>query len=94
MLCQTCNQREALERDGRPARLSLFGSIEGYFCAECALKHQEPFNAEFLKAVAERAPYLTIEDLEAVPDQMLKFTLNLPIPSWQSPHGNPLEQER
>ncbi|MEP6572369.1 MAG: hypothetical protein ABJD11_06720 [Gemmatimonadota bacterium] len=81
MLCETCHERDALERNGQAARMSLFGSIEGFFCAECALKHQEPFNAGFRESVAERAPYLTEEDLAAVPDQMLKYTLNLPIPT-------------
>ena len=85
MLCDTCHQRPALTRNGEPARLVLFGRIEGYFCAHCALEHQVPFNAELRRSIAERAPSVTDEDLAAVPDQMLKFTMCFPLPNTANP---------
>jgi protein-arginine kinase activator protein McsA len=81
MKCQQCFQRPALERDGRPAFLSLFGTVEGYFCEECAREIQRPYEEELRRSVAERAPQLTDEDLAGLPDQMLKFTVTLPIRS-------------
>ena len=80
MQCQTCQLRPALERDGHPVRLTLFGTVDGYFCEACALEIQKPFNAELRRSIRLRAPQLTAEDLSRVPDQMLKFTLMLPIP--------------
>ena len=95
MLCQTCNEAAALERDGQPVLLSLFGQIEGYFCAECVLRLQEPFNEELRRSIAERLPEITKEQLAQVPDQMLKFTLHLPLPDrleeWLKNPGVPLE---
>ena len=91
MLCETCHERPALTKNGEPARLVLFGSIEGYFCAKCALEHQSPFNAELRRSIAERAPNVSEEDLARIPDQMLKFTLNLPLPAnldeWLAPRA-------
>ena len=81
MRCQNCRQRNALERDGRPVLLSLFGTVEGYFCEDCAREIQRPYEEELRRSVAERAPQLTEADLAGFPDQMLKFTVNLPIPS-------------
>ncbi|MEO8635265.1 MAG: hypothetical protein ABI587_08310 [Gemmatimonadales bacterium] len=49
-------------------------------CADCALEIQKPFNAELRHSIEVHAPQLTDEDLSRVPDQMLKFTLMLPIP--------------
>ena len=80
MQCQTCHVRPALERDGQPVRLTLFGTIDGYICEDCALEVQRPFNAELRRSIGTRAPQLTEEDLGRLPDQMLKFTLMLPIP--------------
>lgn len=80
MQCQTCLVRPALERDGQPVRLTLFGIFDGYLCADCALEIQKPFNAELRHSIEVHAPQLTDEDLSRVPDQMLKFTLMLPIP--------------
>jgi hypothetical protein len=57
----------------------LFEDIEGFFCATCVVELQEPFNADLRRSIAARAPTLTEADLAAVPDQMLKFTLCLPI---------------
>ena len=79
MLCDTCQQRPAMTRNGEPARLVLFGRIEGYFCAECALEHQRPDNEALRRTISERAPNLTAEDLGRVPDQMLKFTMHFPV---------------
>lgn len=81
MRCQRCDAQDALEKDGAPALLRLFEDIEGYYCADCVLELQRPFNAELRRSIAERAPVLTQADLEAVPDQMLKFTMCLPIPT-------------
>jgi hypothetical protein len=80
MLCQRCQLRDAVERDGQPVRVNLFGEIEGYFCAECLVALQQPYEAALRREIARRAPELTESDLAAVPDQMLKFTLCLPIP--------------
>ena len=80
MLCQRCDSRVALVRDGRPVRVHLFGTIEGYFCGECVVALQQPCDAGLRAQIASRAPALTEADLSAVPDQMLKFTLCLPIP--------------
>ena len=81
MKCQQCFQRPALERDGRPAFLSLFGTVEGYFCEECAREIQRPYEEELRRSIAVRAPQLSDEDLASLPDQMLKFTVTLPIRS-------------
>ncbi len=83
MLCQLCASRPALEQDGHPQWLHLFEDISGYYCAECTLVLQEPHEAELRRSVAERAPGITDEQLAAVPDQMLKFTMCLPIPTLQ-----------
>lgn len=84
MLCQHCRSRDALERDGHPVEIHLFGEITGHFCAECIVVLQEPYNQELRASIARRAPGLTEADLGAVPDQMLKFTLCLPIPRGPS----------
>ncbi len=84
MHCQHCQSRDAIERNGTPARVRLFGEIEGYFCPECIVVLQEPYNRELRADIASRAPALTDADLGAVPDQMLKFTLCLPIPRQRS----------
>lgn len=81
MRCQRCDAREALTKNGAPALLRLFEDIEGYYCAECVLDLQRPFNAELRRSIADRAPVLTQADLDEVPDQMLKFTMCLPIPA-------------
>ena len=60
--------------------LTLFGTIDGYLCEDCALEVQKPFNAELRHAIELRAPQITAADLSRLPDQMLKFTLMLPIP--------------
>ena len=80
MLCQRCDSRVALMRDGEPVRINLFDTIEGYFCAECVVALQQPYEAGLRAEISSRAPALTDADLSAVPDQMLKFTLCLPIP--------------
>jgi len=80
MLCQRCDSRVALMRDGVPVRVSLFGTIEGCFCAECIVALQQPYEEALRAEISARAPALTDDDLSAVPDQMLKFTLCLPIP--------------
>lgn len=85
MRCQRCDRQDALEKDGAPALLRLFEDIEGYFCAACVLDLQRPHNAQLRHSIAERAPGLTEQDLEAVPDQMLKFTMCLPIPGQPGP---------
>lgn len=81
MLCQHCCSASALEQDGRPVELHLFETTTGYFCAECTVLLQEPHNAALRQSIAERAPQVTDEQLAALPDQMLKYTLNLPIPT-------------
>lgn len=80
MLCQRCRSHAAVERDGLPVRCNLFGEIEGYFCDECLVALQQPYEALLRQDIAARAPQLTDADLAAIPDQMLKFTLCLPIP--------------
>lgn len=80
MQCQRCGSRSAVERDGIPQPLRLFGDIEGCFCPQCILAIQAPYNDALRADIAARAPGLSAEDLAAVPDQMLKFTLCLPIP--------------
>jgi hypothetical protein len=80
MLCQRCLTREALSQDGAPVTCHLFGEIEGHFCSECVLELQRPYEEELRSSIAERVPGLSDDDLRAVPDQMLKFTLCLPIP--------------
>ncbi|MFN8650655.1 MAG: hypothetical protein U0133_16485 [Gemmatimonadales bacterium] len=77
MLCQRCGIREPVRRDGEPVLCHLFGEIRGYFCPECVIELQQPYERELRNSIAERAPEA---DIEAVPDQMLKFTLCLPIP--------------
>lgn len=81
MLCQRCQAREAVNRDGEPVTCHLFGEIDGFFCAECILEIQQPYQASLRQSIAERAPALTDRDLAGFPDQMLKFTISLPIPS-------------
>lgn len=80
MLCQRCESSLALARDGAPVRLHLFGTIEGYFCAECVVALQQPYDTGLRADIARRAPSLTTAELSGFPDQMLKFTLCLPIP--------------
>ncbi|HTS86952.1 MAG TPA: hypothetical protein VMG41_00545 [Gemmatimonadales bacterium] len=80
MLCERCHLRPAIERDGEPARCLLFGEIDGYFCPECLRELQQPHEEQLRRDIAARAPDLSEADLAAVPDQMLKFTLCLPIP--------------
>jgi hypothetical protein len=81
MLCERCHTREALSQDGAPVTCNLFGEIEGHFCSECVVELQRPYERELRNSIAERAPDLTDADLAAMPDQMLKFTLCLPIPA-------------
>ena len=69
-----CFQRPALSATVSPAFLSLFGTVEGYFCEECAREIQRPYEEELRRSVAERAPQLTEDDLASLPNQMLKFT--------------------
>ncbi len=83
MLCQRCQAREAISRDGRPVLCHLFGEIDGFFCAECVLELQQPYEASLRQSIAERAPALTDGELAGLPDQMLKFTISLPIPTIQ-----------
>jgi len=80
MLCQRCQTRQAMERDGSPLECHLFGEIQGYFCPECIVELQRPYEAQLRREIAERAPELSDVDLARFPDQMLKFTLSLPIP--------------
>jgi hypothetical protein len=80
MLCQRCQTREALSREDAPVTCHLFGEIEGRFCADCVLELQRPYEEQLRRSIAERAPQLSDADLAAFPDQMLKFTLCLPIP--------------
>ncbi len=80
MRCQHCQSRDALERDGIPVQVQLFGEIEGCFCAECIVALQEPYNRGLRADIAIKAPELSELELESVPDQMLKFTLCFPIP--------------
>ena len=80
MLCQSCHTRPALEREGKPVVMNLFGEVEGCFCEECVLTFEEPHDTELRRSIAERAPQITDDQLAALPDQMLKFTLCVPIP--------------
>jgi hypothetical protein len=86
--CQRCQVQDALEKNGVPALLRLFEEIDGYFCAPCVLELQRPYNAQLRRLIAERAASLTEADLAAVPDQMLKFTMCLPIQA--GPGGPPV----
>lgn len=81
MRCQRCQVQDALEKNGVPALLSIFEEIEGYFCAPCVVELQRPYNARLRRSIAERAASLTEADLAAMPDQMLKYTMCLPIPA-------------
>jgi len=90
--CQRCHRQDALEKNGAPALLRLFEDVEGYFCAACVLDLQRPHNAHLRRSIAERAPALTEADLAAVPDQMLKFTVCLPIPGL--PADPPVQPSR
>jgi hypothetical protein len=81
MVCEHCRTREALTQDGAPVTCYLFGEIEGHFCPECLRELQAPYERELRKSIAEHAPGLTDADLAALPDQMLKFTVCLPIPA-------------
>ena len=81
MKCQNCRQHNALERDGRPVFLSLFGTVEGYFCEQCTREIQKPYEEELRRSVSERAPQLTEADLAGFPTQMFKYTVTMPIPS-------------
>lgn len=81
MLCERCSAHPALERDQQSVRCYLFGEIEGYFCAECVRALQLPYEESLRRSVATEAPDLTEADLAEFPDQMLKFTLCLPIPA-------------
>lgn len=78
MLCQRCGVREPVGRDGEPVLCHLFGEIRGYFCPECVVELQRPYERELRDSIAAHAPDAAID---AVPDQMLKFTLCLPIPA-------------
>ena len=80
MLCQRCHSHDAVVQNGQPVRCNLFGEIEGYFCDECLVALQQPYEEALRQDIAARAPRLTESDLAAVPDQMLKFTVCLPIP--------------
>jgi hypothetical protein len=80
MRCQHCQSHDALEQDGHPVLLHLFEDISGYYCAECTVLLQQPRNAALRQSIAERAPAVTDEQLAAMPDQMLKYTMCLPIP--------------
>lgn len=86
MKCERCGIREAMCEDGVPVACHLFEQIEGFFCPECVLELQRPYEAALRRSIAEKAPGLTDADLDAVPNQMLKFTLSLPIPK---PGGAP-----
>lgn len=80
MLCERCHLQPAIERDGKPVRCLLFGETDGCFCPDCLLELQRPHEEQLRREIATRAPHLSEADLAAVPDQMLKFTLCLPIP--------------
>jgi hypothetical protein len=79
MKCQRCQEHDAVERDGAPVRLNVFEEWEGFFCQECVLALQEPYNADLRQRISDRAPALTDEALARFPDQMLKFTLTFPV---------------
>jgi len=80
MVCDRCQSQEAVASDGQPVSCHLFGEIHGYFCAACLLDLQRPYDEALRQEIALRAPALSDADLAGVPDQMLKFTLCLPIP--------------
>ena len=80
MRCERCQLREAVARDGHPVPCHLFGEIHGYFCSECLVELQRPFDEALRQEIALRVPELSDGDLARLPDQMLKFTLCLPIP--------------
>lgn len=80
MTCDRCHSREAVERNGQPVPCHLFGEIHGHFCADCLVALQRPYDDALRQEIALRAPELSDDDLARVPDQMLKFTLCLPIP--------------
>jgi hypothetical protein len=79
MLCDRCHTRDAVAKDGQPVHCDLFEEIHGYFCAECILELQRPYEAELRRSIATLRPDLTEADLAAVPDQMLKFTMTFPV---------------
>jgi hypothetical protein len=79
MLCDRCHSRDAVAREGIPTHCDLFGEIHGYFCAECILEMQQPYEQALRKSIETLRPDLTEADLAAVPDQMLKFTLTFPV---------------
>jgi hypothetical protein len=81
MLCDRCQSREAVSRDGQPVACHLFGEIHGYFCGDCLLALQRPYDDALRQEIAHRVPSMSAEELAGVPDQMLKFTLCLPIPT-------------
>lgn len=85
MRCQHCQSQDALEKDGQPALLRLFEEIEGYFCADCVVEFQKPYNEALRRSIAEKAPQLSDADLAQMPDQMLKFTMTLPLPGAVEP---------
>jgi hypothetical protein len=85
MRCEHCRAQEALHRDGSPVLVHLFEHIHGYYCADCIRLLQRPAETELRRSIAERVPELTEEQLAAVPGQMLKFTLCLPIPRGATP---------
>jgi hypothetical protein len=87
MLCEHCHTQEAIERDGKPVHCHLFGDIDGCFCPDCLLDLERPYEEALRRDIAARAPDLTDTDLAAFPDQMLKFTLCLPIPPQPLRHG-------
>jgi hypothetical protein len=80
MLCERCQSREAVAKDGQPVACHLFGEIHGCFCADCLLDLQRPYDDALRAAIAHRVPSVSAEELARMPDQMLKFTLCLPIP--------------
>lgn len=80
MLCQRCHTGEAVTRDGQTVTCHLFGEISGAFCADCLVALQQPYDAALRERISDRAPALSDADLARFPDQMLKFTLCLPLP--------------
>lgn len=80
MRCQHCQTRDAITQDGVAVTCHLFGEIEGVFCQVCLLELQRPYEVALRQSIRTQLPALTDEDLARVPDQMLKFTLCLPLP--------------
>lgn len=80
MLCQRCHTGDAITRDGQTVTCHLFGEITGAFCADCLVELQRPYDAALRERISDRLPALSDADLARFPDQMLKFTLCLPIP--------------